>query len=263
LRLAQTLTETNTPLQAPSLRTRSALERATRAAQDSLQRAASNEASVPADQAAAAPSGEINALGIPITQMTPEVISAIAKLSEQITSLRADRARIIERLRIAEDLADSDTLVPVFNRRAFVRELNRIISFADRYEVEASLVYFDLDGFKLINDRYGHPAGDAVLKAVGETLRASIRESDLVGRVGGDEFAVILAKASQAEARKKGEQLAEAIRRTKVNYMGHVLGVGAAFGAYAFEAGDTAERAISRADEAMYANKTGRKIQSL
>jgi diguanylate cyclase (GGDEF)-like protein len=189
--------------------------------------------------------------------------TALHQMKAQNDSLRADRARLVEKLREAENLADSDTLVSVFNRRAFMRELTRVMSFAERYDVQASLVYFDLDGFKQVNDRFGHSAGDAVLKAVGNTLLGQIRESDLIGRVGGDEFAVILAKAGPVDAKAKGAQLAQAIRDTSVMYLGHKLGVGAAFGAYTFEPGDTAERALSRADEAMYSHKVGRKVQSL
>jgi diguanylate cyclase (GGDEF)-like protein len=200
---------------------------------------------------------------IPAAERTPSVLTALHQLKSQIDSLRADRARLVQRLREAEDLADTDTLVPVFNRRAFVRELTRVMSFAERYDVQASLVYFDLDGFKQVNDRFGHSAGDAVLKAIGQVLLNQIRESDLVGRVGGDEFAVILAKAGPADARAKGSQLAQAIRDTAVPYLGHKLSVGAAFGAYTFGPGDTAERALSRADEAMYSDKVGRKVQSL
>jgi diguanylate cyclase (GGDEF)-like protein len=203
------------------------------------------------------------AFGLEAHELTPNVRAALARLTSQVQALQADRVRLNQNLREAEDLADTDTLVPVFNRRAFVRELTRVISFAGRYGVEASLVYFDLDGFKQINDRYGHPAGDAILKAVGQTLLSNIRESDMVGRVGGDEFAVILAKAGPDDARAKGAQLSEAILQTRISYLGQTLSVGAAFGAYCFEQGDTAERALSRADEAMYANKTGRKVQSL
>jgi diguanylate cyclase (GGDEF)-like protein len=201
--------------------------------------------------------------GLSAHELTPNVRAVIDRLTAQVESLQADRVRLHQKLRAAEDLADTDTLVPVFNRRAFVRELGRVISFAQRYDVEASLVYFDLDGFKSINDRFGHPAGDAVLKSVAQTLLAHIRESDLVGRVGGDEFAVILAKAGEADARAKGAQLANAIRGEAIPYMGQSLRIGAAFGVHCFQIGDTPELAIARADEAMYANKMGRKVQSL
>ncbi len=204
-----------------------------------------------------------SALTISPQELTPNVKAALANMQAQIDRLRADRAQLANRLREAENLADTDTLVPVFNRRAFVRELTRVMSFAQRYDVQASLVYFDLDGFKQVNDRFGHPAGDAILKAIGNTLLTHIRDSDLAGRVGGDEFAVILAKAGHHDAQAKGAQLSQAIRDTSVLYQGHRLNVGAAFGAYTFEPGDTAERALSRADEAMYAHKVGRKVQSL
>jgi diguanylate cyclase (GGDEF)-like protein len=202
-------------------------------------------------------------LGMTPAELTPSVRRALKHLTDQVASLKADRARLEDRLRWAEELADRDTLVPVFNRRAFVRELDRVISFAARYEVEASLVYFDLNGFKQINDRFGHPAGDAILQAVGKALLDNVRDSDLVGRVGGDEFAVILAKSGPEDALRKGTQLADAISKTQIEYLGHRLRVAAAFGSYCFEVDDTGERALSRADEAMYANKGGHKIQSL
>ncbi|WP_157893706.1 GGDEF domain-containing protein [Aquidulcibacter paucihalophilus] len=249
----------------PSLQPKSVLERATQAAAAAKRNSTAEARATPPSSASAESQAAEKPmiLGIPPQELTPLVRRALKHLSDQVASLKSDRARLVERLRRAEELADRDTLVPVFNRRAFERELNRVISFAHRYEVQASLVYFDLDGFKQINDRFGHPAGDAILLAVGETLAANIRESDLVGRVGGDEFAVILAKAGPEDARKKGAQLAEAISRTEITYQGHRLRVGAAYGSYCFESDDTGERALSRADEAMYANKVGRKIQSL
>ncbi|GIU66414.1 GGDEF domain-containing protein [Candidatus Phycosocius spiralis] len=203
------------------------------------------------------------ALAMTAAELTPAVRRALKHLADEVSSLKAERARLADRLRRAEELADRDTLVPVYNRRAFVRELDRIISFAARYEVQASLVYFDLNGFKQINDRFGHPAGDAILQAVGKALLDNVRDSDLVGRVGGDEFAVILAQSSPEDAVRKGTQLADAISKTQIDYLGHRLTISAAFGAYCLEADDTGERALSRADEAMYADKGGHKIQSL
>ena len=258
---AQHQTDGKPKATAPSLQPKSALERATQAAAAAKRSPTSETSNQIASDSQAAEKPTV--LGIPPQELTPHVRRALKHLSDQVASLKSDRARLVDRLRRAEELADRDTLVPVFNRRAFERELNRVISFANRYEVQASLVYFDLDGFKQINDRFGHPAGDAILLAVGETLAANIRESDLVGRVGGDEFAVILAKAGPEDARRKGAQLAEAISRTEIMFQGHRLQVGAAYGSYSFEPDDTGERALSRADEAMYANKVGRKIQSL
>jgi diguanylate cyclase (GGDEF)-like protein len=249
----------------PSLQARSAPVQAIQAAAPARRNPAAEPGPArPSAEASQARTAENpGVLGIPPQDLTPHVRRALKHLTEQVASLKSDRERLVDQLRCVEELADRDTLVPVFNRRAFERELNRVISFANRYEVQASLVYFDLDGFKQINDRFGHPAGDAVLLAVGETLTANIRESDMVGRVGGDEFAVILAKAGPEDARRKGAQLAQAISRTEIIFQGRRLQVGAAYGAYSFEPDDTGERALSRADEAMYANKVGRKIQSL
>lgn len=216
-----------------------------------------------ANSANSVPHPQNIAINIPDNELTPHVKATLAQMQAQIDRLRADRRELSHRLREAENLADTDTLVPVFNRRAFVRELTRVMGFAQRYDVQASLLFFDLDGFKQINDRFGHPAGDAVLKSVGQVLFQNIRDSDLVGRVGGDEFAVILAKAGPIDARNKGELLAERIAQTDIPYFGHTLHVGAAFGAYTFEPGDTAELALSRADEAMYAHKMRGKVQSL
>jgi diguanylate cyclase (GGDEF)-like protein len=225
-------------------------------------RPAPTQAARPA-QPPAAPTDRVSFRGIPEQELTPAVREALGGLLQELATLKADRDRLLERARTAEDLADSDSLAPVFNRRAFVRELARVMSFSERYDVSASLVYFDLNGFKQINDRHGHAAGDAILKAVAHTLRANVRESDVVGRVGGDEFAVVLAKADIDLARAKGAQLSEAVRNTAISHAGQTLRVGASFGAYMFEPGDTPEQALARADEAMYADKVGRKVASL
>ncbi len=84
-------------------------------------------------------------------------------------------------------------MVPVANRRAFVRELTRIVAYSERYNSVSSILYFDIDGFKEINDQYGHVAGDAALQHISEIFVLNVRESDVVDRLGDDEFGVILA----------------------------------------------------------------------
>ena len=111
-----------------------------------------------------------------------------------------------------ERLADQDALLPIANRRAFVREMSRLASYSERYHTPASLVYFDINGFKAINDIHGHAAGDAALQSVAELLVQHVRESDTVGRLGGDEFGVILVHADEAVANTKAQSLADAIR---------------------------------------------------
>ncbi len=147
---------------------------------------------------ATAPVDSAEFLGITAVEMTPAVTAAVQNLLSEIDELRGEVGRLKGRLAEVEDLADRDALTPLLNRRALLRELARIRTFSQRYGSPASLVYFDLDDLKGVNDRLGHAAGDAALKAVAERLLAHVRESDIVGRMGGDEFAVILVQADQA-----------------------------------------------------------------
>ena len=150
-------------------------------------------------------------LGLEPADMTPQVRAALQTLITELDDLRSEVGRLKAQLAAAEEMADQDVLTPVRNRRAFVRELHRAAAFSLRYGSPASLVYFDLDGFKTVNDRFGHAAGDAVLRAVAQRLSDNIRESDVVGRMGGDEFAVILAQADRITAESKAAALAAVI----------------------------------------------------
>ena len=194
-------------------------------------------------------------LGIPEDEFTPRVRDAVMALMGEVDSLRRDLAQTRARLDEMAQVADRDQLLPVLNRRAFVRELTRYIGFAVRYGTPASLLYFDLDGFKLINDSHGHSAGDAVLEHFAQQLLANVRDSDVVGRLGGDEFGVILSHANQAQAQTKAASLADSLRETPANWQGGHIPVGFSFGAFELTSGDSADLAIARADEAMYAHK--------
>jgi diguanylate cyclase (GGDEF)-like protein len=194
-------------------------------------------------------------LGIPEAEFTPRVRDAIMGLMAEVERLRQDLDRAQERLVSAEAVADQDSLLPVLNRRAFVREMSRIMSFGDRYGVTASLLYFDLDGFKAVNDAFGHAAGDEALKHVAALLTANIRESDLVGRLGGDEFGVILAKADQAQAEKKAGVLAGELHAHPFVWQGKPLALSFAHGVHAFQKGEDPGVAMASADKAMYAAK--------
>ena len=142
-------------------------------------------------------------LGIPENEFTPRVRDAIMTLMGEVDNLRKELVQTRERLEVVEKAADQDHLLPLLNRRAFVRELTRYIGFADRYGTPATLIYFDLDGFKSVNDAYGHAAGDAVLAHFATILQAHVRDSDVVGRLGGDEFAVLLSHANQEQGLKR------------------------------------------------------------
>ncbi|HEY1798181.1 MAG TPA: GGDEF domain-containing protein [Stellaceae bacterium] len=154
-----------------------------------------------------------------------------------------------------ERLADEDALTPIANRRAFVRELTRMIAFTKRYGVPSSVVYFDVNGMKQINDNHGHLAGDAALRLVAKTLLDNVRSSDVVGRLGGDEFGVILAHTNEEQAKAKAEALANALSSEPLRWAGADIRVSAAHGVYSFTAGDDPQVAIESADRAMYRQK--------
>ena len=223
--------------------------------------APSKSASAPslaASQVAATPDSS-SVLGIPQSELTPRVREAIMSLMAEVDALRKELSHNRQRLTELEEIADLDVMLPVLNRRAFMRELTRIISFAERYQVQASMIYVDLDNFKDINDNFGHAAGDAVLRHVSNLLEQNIRTSDAIGRLGGDEFGVILAQANADQAIQKGASLVDLIAKRPLKWEGQAIGITVSHGVYAFEQGMNADDAVANADRAMYENKARRK----
>jgi diguanylate cyclase (GGDEF)-like protein len=181
----------------------------------------------------------------------PEVVRLMREVEALRLELRAMGRRLVE----AERLADHDVLTPLLNRRAFVREVQRAIALTRRHETPASVIYFDLDDFKGVNDRFGHAAGDAVLIAVAQRLLAHVREADVVGRIGGDEFAVLLLHADLEAAQAKAASLAKAVSEHTVEAAGGEVQVSLTWGVRQIGAVDSAEQALSEADAAMYLRK--------
>ncbi len=215
-------------------------------------------------QGAATPAGaaRIDAaafLGVPEAELTPAVQAALQALIGEVDDLRGEVARLKARLAEAEGLADRDGLTPLLNRRAFLRELGRVRTFAQRYGAPASLVYFDLDGFKAVNDRYGHAAGDSALVAVAERLAGNVRESDVLGRLGGDEFALVLIQADATTAEAKAAALAEAVEREPVRFGEWTAPVRLSWGVTEITPDLNPETLVARADAAMFAAKRLRK----
>lgn len=209
----------------------------------------------PAEPAAggAASLGDIP--GISGHAVTPELRDAVARLAAERDRLRDELVKARSRIASLERLADEDALTPVANRRAFVRQLTRMIAFTHRYGVPASVVYFDVNNMKQINDAHGHPAGDAALRHIATVLRDNIRSSDVVGRLGGDEFGVILAQTDEAQAHAKAAALAEAISQRPLCWGEFAIPVSAAYGVYAFSGSEDPQHAIEAADKAMYQQK--------
>lgn len=207
----------------------------------------------PAGPRAVADSAKV--MGIPEVEFTPKVRDAIMSLMREVDQLRNELTRAKARLAELERLADRDTLTPLYNRRAFVRELSRASANVERYGTPISLVYFDLNGLKRINDSAGHAAGDAAIRQIADILAQGLREGDVLARLGGDEFGVILNQSDSAMAEEKAEQLAGMIRSRPLNWKGRTLPLGIAYGVYPLRAGEDPVTALAAADRAMYSHK--------
>ncbi|HLH89245.1 MAG TPA: GGDEF domain-containing protein [Xanthobacteraceae bacterium] len=184
-----------------------------------------------------------------------EVRADPVRLAAEVARLEAELAAMRARIAELEARAESDPLTGIFNRRGFERELRRAAAHVRRYGGNAALIYLDLDGFKPVNDRHGHAAGDAVLKAVAGALAGSVRASDTVARLGGDEFAVLLWNLTAEAARSKADAIEHTIAGTTVPWGGQPLAVGATAGFAVLTADSDVMELVARADAAMYARK--------
>lgn len=193
--------------------------------------------------------------GVPEAELTPRVRQALFSLMTEVQELRAELAQTRDRLDELEKLADRDPLLDILNRRAFVRELDRILAMASRYDVQSCLVFIDMNDLKQINDQRGHAAGDAALKHVASALSANIRQTDIAGRLGGDEFGLLLTHVGHETAEEKAAGLAELVSKTPVAYNGASYTVEISFGVVPITKGASAEHAMELADSAMYEAK--------
>jgi diguanylate cyclase (GGDEF)-like protein len=181
------------------------------------------------------------------------------RLAAEVERLELELAAAQSRMLALEARAEIDALTELVNRRGFERELKRALAYVKRYGVSAGLIYLDLDAFKPINDRHGHAAGDAVLKAAAMVLARQVRSSDLVARIGGDEFVVLLWHIDEPDADAKARALESAIARMTATYGDARLSIGVSAGAAMLLPLDTPASVLERADRAMYARKSARR----
>ena len=174
------------------------------------------------------------------------------------TELAAAQARITELTASTE----RDFLLDIFNRRGFARELHRAIAFIKRYDAIGALIVLDVDHLKPINDTFGHAAGDEVLKAVAGVLSDQVRSSDVIGRLGGDEFGVVLWHLGETDARAKAAALEHAIDGLSFSFEGHTVRTGASAGVAVLDKDVNPVRALEEADRAMYLRKAQRRHET-
>ena len=189
----------------------------------------------------------------------PPAASLLAEIERLKREVAIARARIGE----LEARADIDPLLDILNRRGFERELKRAIAYVKRYGTQASLMFIDLDGFKAVNDRHGHGTGDALIKAVSCELVGHVRASDVVGRLGGDEFGVLVWRVDEAQAAAKARELEALIGKVSVMHGQAQVQVGSSVGAAPLLPDSTTAEVIEAADRAMYARKDERRVQFL
>jgi diguanylate cyclase (GGDEF)-like protein len=183
-------------------------------------------------------------------------LSALRDLAgqvEQLLELRRQRAELVELLAQTGHVATHDALTGLANRRLLTDRLEHALARAQRTGRWPIVCYCDVDRFKDVNDRYGHPVGDAVLVAVGEQLRAGVRALDTVARVGGDEFAVLCEDTGADDVDAVTDRLRAGLELLRVEGLGDAVTV--SIGAVRAAAGATAATLLRAADRRMYERK--------
>lgn len=172
--------------------------------------------------------------------------------------LRQQNARLSARVSVLEDEICRDTLTPLYNRRHFEQAVALSISHCERYSSRAAVLFVDVDDLKSINDTYGHAAGDEALRAVASVLLANVRSTDVVARIGGDEFALLLGTISDTDVDQTIAQLTAGIAACRPQFSNGSPCLSATFGHAFIHPDDRADKVLARADSQMYRSKRSR-----
>lgn len=179
------------------------------------------------------------------------------EIATDITKQKMNELALQRNIARAEALAHTDELTGLNNRRAFFKFARQAIKQQVRTSAEVALVFFDLDHFKVINDTYGHEAGDLILQAMAGALVPEVREGDILGRVGGEEFAVLMPSSNSIDVLEATRRLQQVMNQVTVNYKGCQLACTASFGiALAPAKTATLNKLMADADSALYQAKS-------
>lgn len=190
------------------------------------------------------PDSRANAFGVTFNQFPGSELRLFT--FQDVSGFEDERAHL-------EDEASTDPLTKALNRRSFLRLLGQSAASGTPF----SLIMFDIDHFKSVNDTYGHDAGDAVLREISQLVRDNIRENDTLARWGGEEFMVLSAKSNMKRAKRVAERLRTAVEG--FTFTGVPRQITSSFGVAIHATGETGDELVKRADEALYeAKETGR-----
>ena len=186
--------------------------------------------------------------GLPLSMVAAAILIALGVADR----LREQRVALSE----AERHAQTDALTGVLNRRSLIERLDAACARAQARGLPIALLFIDLDHFKVINDTWGHPAGDACLAAIIPPIQAELRQSDVIGRYGGEEFVVILSSADVAAADLIAQRIRQRVAEVRVEGFGQLIQLTCSIGVAASDKlGVWGEHLIARADAAVYAAK--------
>ncbi|WP_235963518.1 GGDEF domain-containing response regulator [Marinomonas colpomeniae] len=192
-----------------------------------------------------------------IKPISQKVLSAKMLAMQRIADMRR---RLAESILVLEELASTDHLTGVANRRAFEVMLEREMTFTRQYGKPLACAIFDLDKFKAVNDTFGHDAGDAVLVDIVERIKSILGESGIIGRLGGEEFGIILPNICEEDAPSAFERYRCIVEEKPVIHKGRNISITTSIGVASFKGGrEQKQTLLKRADEALYeAKDTGR-----
>ncbi|MGE5384338.1 MAG: GGDEF domain-containing protein [Betaproteobacteria bacterium] len=177
---------------------------------------------------------------------------AVLRLTEELNAkLETER----ELRNVMSKLARTDDLTGVFNRRSILEHLGIDMARSKRHGAPLAVLMIDIDHFKAINDTYGHVVGDLALRTVVQSLQGALRDTDVLGRFGGEEFLVILPVLGGESAGVAAERLREAVEKNVVNLEGKQVSITISIGVACYRPEDNAESLLARADAALYAAK--------
>ena len=185
----------------------------------------------------------------------PEITTTLqfALLAMEEAEKRIKRQEI--RIKHLESLSVTDELTQLLNRRGFLQQFQYSLSISRRSNTGGSLMVLDLDKFKQINDTYGHSAGDDVLQNVGFSISKVVRESDIVGRIGGDEFSILMPGASPVTVKKRISQIHSAISDIKFPWNYKNITIRGSIGRYDYQSQENEQEILNLADTNMYEQK--------